>query len=159
MTPAQNLGHLPQDQIGWGAGDNKKSLLRSSISGVCLTSLPKVGLNSLSEVGLSTLSRSILTCTLWFHLEDTVLLILTLLLIDPVILFKQEACLLIGSIHYTVFKIAIFARHRVGQNSSMIALKTANSGPIRGAKNSFSLNLWVCKNNPTQAACHHRASQ
>ena len=51
--------------------------------------------------------------------------------------------------YYTVFKIAIFARHRVGQNSSMIALKTANSGPIRGAKNSFSLHLWVCKNNPT----------
>ena len=47
-----------------------------------------------------------------------------------------------------VFKIAIFARHRVGQNSSMIALKTANSGPIRGAKNSFSLHLWVCKKNP-----------
>ena len=45
---------------------------------------------------------------------------------------------------YTVFKIAIFARHRVGQNSSMIALKTANSGPIRGAKNSFSLHFWVC---------------
>ena len=31
----------------------KKSLLRSSMSGVCLTSLPKVGLNSLSKVGLT----------------------------------------------------------------------------------------------------------
>ena len=35
---------LGLDWNGWGAGDNKKSLLRSSINGVCLTSLPKVGL-------------------------------------------------------------------------------------------------------------------
>ena len=30
MSPAQHLVYLPQDWIGWGAGDNKKSLLRSS---------------------------------------------------------------------------------------------------------------------------------
>ena len=47
MTPPQNLGHLPQDQIGWGAGDSKKSLLQSSISGVCLPSLMKICLNPL----------------------------------------------------------------------------------------------------------------
>ena len=40
--------------LDWmGAGDNKKSLRRSSIRGVCLTSLLKVGLNSLSKVGLT----------------------------------------------------------------------------------------------------------
>ena len=30
MILTQHLGHLPQDWIGWGVGDNKKSLLRSS---------------------------------------------------------------------------------------------------------------------------------
>ena len=37
--------------------------------------------------------------TLWFHLEDTVLLISTLLLFDPILFPKYEVCLLIGSIH------------------------------------------------------------
>ena len=41
----------------------------------------------------------------------------------------------------TVFKIDIFARNTVGYNNLMIALKLAISGPIRGAKNSFSLHL------------------
>ena len=39
-----------------------------------------------------------LTITLWFQLEDTVLLIGTLLLFDPVLFPKYEAWLLIGSI-------------------------------------------------------------
>ena len=45
------------DWIGWGAGDNKKSLLRSSISRVCLILLPKVGLNPFYKVGLTHPTR------------------------------------------------------------------------------------------------------
>ena len=40
----------------------------------------------------------LITSTLWFQLEDTVLLIGTLLLFDPVLFPKYEAWLLIGSI-------------------------------------------------------------
>ena len=43
--------------------------------------------------------------------------------------------------HYTVFKIAIFARNRVGQNSQMIALKMAISSNMQGAKSKYSSHL------------------